>query len=96
MDGSHFDRLTRSLPLASSRRRAVAGLFLGSLGLRSWRNAKDADAHDLLTACKKKSGKQKKKCLKKAKAHNAQHAAEPPAPPCIGRCALTKPCGPDG
>jgi hypothetical protein len=33
MDGSTFDRLTRTLMLAGSRRRALAGLLAGTLGL---------------------------------------------------------------
>ena len=97
MDGSAFDRLTRSLTLAGSRRRALGGLLLGSLGLLGGRGADHADAHNALLACKKKSGKAKKKCVKKAKAHNAQHAAETPPPPagcpaglvsCSGQCRL--------
>ena len=98
MDPKRFDAVLRSLSTTPSRRIAVrllAGLVLGD-ALGSLLGQPVAEAHNALTACRKKSGKQKKKCLKKARAHNAQHAAETPAPPCIGRCALTKPCGPDG
>jgi hypothetical protein len=75
MDGSTFDALTRSLGTAGSRRRALAGLLGGALGLRGWREGKDIQAHDLSKKCKKKSGKQKKKCLKKAKQHSASHGS---------------------
>ena len=85
MDADRFDALSRSLTTAGSRRHAltaalgvaVAPLFGGA----------DADAHDLSKKCKKKSGDAKKKCVKKAKKHNAQHASEvsplplPPEPP---------------
>ena len=62
----------RSLPAAPSRRaalRLLAGLALGPLG--PWRVA---DAHDALPGCRKKKGKKRKKCLKRARAHNARHA----------------------
>ena len=94
MDGSRFDSLTRSLSVAISRRRAVGGLLSGSLSMLGWGSAPDAAAHDLLPRCKKKSGKQKKKCLKKARAHNATHVTQTP-PGCIPNCA-GKNCGPDG
>jgi hypothetical protein len=89
MDDSRFDALARTLSTAGSRRRALGGLLLSSLGLLGRGSVEDAAAHDLKAKCKKKSGDAKKKCLKKAKKHAAQHAAEtqPPPPPhvCAGR-----------
>ena len=81
MDGSTFDRLTRTLTLAGSRRRAVTGLLAGALGLLDFR-AEDAAA--------------KKTCLKKAKAHNATHTTPPPAgctPNCSGKTCGPDGCG---
>jgi hypothetical protein len=75
MDGSAFDALARTLTTAGSRRRALSGLFFGSLGILSL-SADDAVAHDLKATCKKKSGEAKKKCLKRTKKHVAEHAAE--------------------
>jgi hypothetical protein len=89
MDGSAFDTLTRSLSTAGSRRRAVGGLLTGVFGVLGWRGQDDAAAHDLKATCKKKSGEAKKKCLKKAKKHAAQHANEPCPQgqrPCRGAC----------
>jgi hypothetical protein len=85
MDAERFDTLTRTFTGAGTRRRALGGLLLGSLGLLGWQTAEDTDAHDLKAKCKKKSGDAKKKCLKKAKKHAAQHASETPPqgpPPC--------------
>src|SRR5687768_5852805 len=76
MDDSRFDTLARSVGTAGSRRRALAGLLLGSLGLVGWVSADEVAAHDISGKCKKKSGKAKKKCKKKAKKHAAQHATE--------------------
>jgi hypothetical protein len=93
MDETRFDALARSLGTAGSRRRALGGLLLGALVLVG-SQADETAAHDALKSCKKKSGKQKKKCIKKAKAHNAQHAGEglssgdtgnrTPVDPCAG------------
>jgi hypothetical protein len=81
MDSARFDSLTRTLIAAGSRRQALAAL-VGSLGLLGWHGTENAAAHNPLKTCKKKSGQQKKKCLKKAKQHNATHtAALPPAGP---------------
>ena len=81
MDGSHFDTLTRSLITASSRRRALAGLLLGSLGLLGSR-AEEAAAKN----CRKiKNRKKRKKCLKKAK------STQSCTPSCGGKA-----CGDDG
>ena len=92
MDAERFDALTRTFTGAGTRRRALGGLLLGSLGLLGWQSAEDTDAHDLKAKCKKKSGDAKKKCLKKAKKHAAQHASEPTLTcpqgqrPCRGAC----------
>src|SRR5687767_1951586 len=77
MDDARFDELTRAL--ATPRRaaiRLVAGSAIGLLlGCRA---VEDAAAHDALTKCKKiKDKKKRKKCIKKVKAHNADHANEP-------------------
>jgi hypothetical protein len=101
MDVDRFDSLTRSIILAGARRRALGGLLLGSLGLLGWTSAKDVSAHDALPACKSKSGKQRKKCLKRARKHNAEHIGTQPPPdtfippdPCAGRGEGDS-CGPD-
>jgi hypothetical protein len=94
MEADRFDTLSRTLSAAPSRRtalRLLAGSVFGSLVTLTH---DDAAAHDALLECKKKKGKQKKKCLKKAKAHNGAHTT--PAPPgCIRSCA-GKTCGSDG
>jgi hypothetical protein len=94
MDGSRFDRLTKTLSAPGSRRRALGGLLAGTLGLLGWHDGDEITAHDLKAKCKKKSGEAKKKCLKKAKQHNATHSA-PAAAICIPQCG-GKVCGPDG
>jgi hypothetical protein len=99
MDGIRFDALARSLSIPGSRRRALGGLLLGSLGLLSRTEAEDAIAHNLKAKCKKKSGEAKKKCLKKAKKHQATHSGPPSTlsggsgctPDCAGKA-----CGDDG
>ena len=95
MDAGRFETLLRSLAGSPSRRGAVrllAGLILGSpLALAS----SGADAHNKLKKCKKLEDKGKrKKCVKKAKAHNASHTT-PASPPCVSNCA-GKVCGDDG
>ena len=82
MDESHFDSLVVSLIVPGSRRRALAGLLTGTLGMLGWRGGDEIAAHDLKATGKKKSGEAKKRCLKKAKKHAAQHAAEPPPLSC--------------
>jgi hypothetical protein len=71
MDGDRFDALARALTAAGSRRRALAlgvgGTLAALLGFEQ------SDAHDPRKSCKKKLGKQKQKCLKRAKKHNATH-----------------------
>jgi hypothetical protein len=76
MDVERFDDLVRSLPNGSSRRRVLStalGVIPGLLGLARL----ETSGHDALKKCKGKSGAKKKKCLKKAKKHNAQHQTEP-------------------
>jgi hypothetical protein len=86
MDEIRFDSLTRSLTTARSRRRALGGLLTGVFGVLSRPEPEEAAAHDLKDKCKKKSGEAKKKCLKKAKQHAAQHARQTPPPgPCIAK-----------
>ena len=88
MDDSRFDALARSLTTAGSRRRALGGLLAGTLGVLGRHDGDESAAHDLKAKCKKKSGGAKKKCLKKAKKHAAEHAAAtslgplPPGPTC--------------
>jgi hypothetical protein len=95
MDPERFDTLARSLTAIGSRRRALALALSSALAHLLTRG--DATAHDTLKKCKKKSGKQKKKCIKKAKNHNAQDAANaaplpPPPPPfCVTNPKFT-PC----
>jgi hypothetical protein len=67
MDAQSFDSLTRSLTSAGSRRRVLTLALSAALAPLLARE--EAAAHDLRKKCKKKSGKQKKKCFKKAKAH---------------------------
>ena len=81
MDGPRFDALTRSLTAARSRRQALVTLLGGSWGLLGWQGIDHAAAHNPLKSCKKKSGKQKKACIKKAKAHNATHTTQGAPPP---------------
>jgi hypothetical protein len=81
MEAGRFAALLRSLSASPSRRSAVrllAGLVLGSpLALDD-----NAAAHNALKKCKKIDDKAKrKKCVKKAKAHNATHLIQPPPPP---------------
>jgi hypothetical protein len=91
MDADRFDTLLRSLAQTPSRRgalRVLAGSVLAGLVTVDGDNS---DAHNPLKKCKKKSGKAKKKCLTKAKAHNATHATAS----CTRNCA-GKTCGADG
>ena len=80
MDLIRFDTFARSLAAFSSRRRALAGVLAASLRLHG-ALVQDTAAHDALKKCKKKSGKQKNRCLKKAKKHNATHTTQA-APTC--------------
>src|SRR5687768_14374246 len=93
MDDIRFDALTRYLMLTGSRRQTLTATLGGALGLLGWHAAQDASAHDLKKKCKKKSGEAKKKCLKKAKKHNAAHVSETtPAPGCNPSCGACQVC----
>jgi hypothetical protein len=78
MDGSHFDTLTKRLTAAGSRRRALAGLLIGTLGFLS------IPAHEAAAKnCKKIQNKAKrKKCLAKVKALACPAGQKP----CRGSC----------
>ena len=81
MDDDRFDTLLRMLATAPSRRtalRLLAGTALrrGIVPLA----VRNAASHDALKKCKKFKDKAKKKCVKKAKAHNASHTTAAPAP----------------
>jgi hypothetical protein len=94
MDADRFDALARSLSATPSRRGALRLLVGSAFGGLVTLGDGDADAHNALTACKKKSGKQKKKCLKKAKKHNASHtAARSCTPSCTGKTCGDNGCG---
>jgi hypothetical protein len=79
MNADRFDALSRGVSISGSRRRILAITLSSALVLPL--GLGQTEAHNPLKTCKKKSGKQKKTCLKKAKAHNAQHAAETASPP---------------
>ena len=96
MDDFRFDTLARSLGTAGSRRRALGGLLTGVFGALGWQQPEGATAHDLAATCKKKSGDKKKKCLKKAKKHNAEHAATGTTGTGCTRNCTGKSCGDDG
>src|SRR5215207_4919203 len=63
MDVSRFDSLARSLTLVGSRRRTLAGVLLGSLGLLGSRAEEAAAKEKHCRPCKKRNnqGKCKKK-----------------------------------
>ena len=102
MDGFRFDTLTRSLGDPHSRRGALR-LVAVAVGVLGWQNGEQvAGAHDALLTCKKLKGDKKKKCVKKAKKHNAaerpcwrchrrhhRHHHSPP-PPLV--CGTGGPC----
>jgi hypothetical protein len=80
MDANRFDAISRSLATMPSRRmvlRLLAGSALG--GTLGWLHNEESAAHDAREDCKKKSGRAKRRCLKRAKAHNATHCG-----PCTG------------
>src|SRR5688500_8583876 len=90
MDPRRFDALLRLLAATSSRRGTVRLLVVSVFGGLSTFGAGDIDAHNALKKCKKKSGKQKKTCIKKAKQHNATHVG--PTPPPSASVVCTPPC----
>ena len=85
-----FDALTRALATSGSRRQAL-GLLAGSLGLLAV-SAGEAEAHDLREKCKEiRSKKKRRKCIKEARRHKAEHEAETPRcdeglTTCAGAC----------
>ena len=99
MDANRFDVLSRSFFASPSRRTALRLLIGSALGTVIGHRGEESAAHNALKTCRKKSGKQKKKCLKKARAHNATHRSDGPqtAPPpaCVPDCT-GKTCGDDG
>jgi hypothetical protein len=106
MDARRFDVLSRALATTPSRRGALRLLAGASFGRLVAPGADDVAAHNALKKCKKLKDKAKrKKCLKKARSHNAAHRTPPPGatspprgstpPPCVPQCD-GKACGPDG
>jgi hypothetical protein len=93
MDPTLFDTFARALTAPGTRRRVLGGLLAGALGLLGTPEAELAQAHDSRKKCKKIEDRGKrKKCVKKAKQHNAQHANETSPP--LGTCpAGTTSCG---
>jgi hypothetical protein len=83
MDHFRFDDLARSLASSSRRTilRRLARLALGGTLVPVFAD-EATEAHDLLPKCKKLKGEKKKKCLKKAKQHNAAHTVAPPPESC--------------
>ena len=88
MDATRFDRLAISLGAGTARRDALRFLAGLSFALLARGDATEAAAHNLLATCKKvKDQKKRKKCLKKARAHNARHAGQEPQ-----RCETLEDC----
>ena len=56
MDPNFFDALTRSLVDGRTRRAALGGLLVGTLGLLVTPGADDTMAHDASLKCKKLKG----------------------------------------
>jgi hypothetical protein len=101
MDPNRFDTLLRYFSATPSRRDALQLLASSALGLLGWAATSEATTHNTLNKCKKLKNKAKrKKCLKKAKAHNATHTAQdptvqlPPPDPCAGKAEGAS-CGTD-
>jgi hypothetical protein len=92
MDADRFDSLSRSLSAAGTRRRALRGLLLGALGAFGSAQTGDIVAHDLAGKCKKKSGKTRKQCLRKARKHRAEHAEEGQSGVCTPACPVCQSC----
>jgi hypothetical protein len=74
VDADSFDSLARFLTATGSRRRTLALALSGALAPVLAQG--DAEAHDPSRKCKRKSGKQMKTCLRKAKKHNATHTTQ--------------------
>src|SRR5215203_4853281 len=93
MDSARFDILARSLTTAGSRRRALVLVLSGALAPRLAREG--ANAHNALLKCKRLTGKHKKKCVTKAKKHNATHTPSGTPSGCTPNCT-GRVCGDDG
>jgi hypothetical protein len=76
MESRRFDGLVRVLSHREIRRGVLAAAIGGAVGLLGLA-APDTSGHNALKKCKGKTGDKKKKCLKKAKAHNRKHQTEP-------------------
>jgi hypothetical protein len=98
VDADRFEALLRSFAPIPSRRATLRLLAGSAFGSFFTRGGGDAAAHNALKKCKKIRDKAKrKKCVKKAKAHNAQHRTAPASPPPF--CAVnpeSTPCGAGG
>jgi hypothetical protein len=87
---------SRTLSTAQSRRGALRLLAGSTVGLLGWQGFGSTEAHDARKKSKKKSGQQKKRCLKKAKQHNATHpcAGQPVGAPCLPFAGAGATCSP--
>ena len=97
MEPTRFDRLAMTYSALGTRRglvRLLAGSALGG-ALAPLFGLPQTDAHNALKKCKKINDKAKRKrCVRKAKAHNATHIAPAPSG-CIPSCG-GKECGTNG
>ena len=84
MDADRFDAIAKRLAAGPASRRAAlralaGGALGGLLGLLDRAGVEDAGAHDALRRCKKiKDRQQRKRCIKKARAHNRRHCSVGP------------------
>lgn len=77
MDECRFDTLARTLT-AGSRREVLRCLLAATVGILSTRGGGVARAHNPASRCKRiRKRAARKKCLKRAKVHNAQHVITP-------------------
>jgi hypothetical protein len=90
LDADRFDALTRTLTVASSRRRALVATLGGVLGLLGLATAQNAEAKN----CKKIKNKNKrKKCLKQARCIPTCAGKQCGDDGCGGSCgSCTDPC----
>ncbi len=87
MDGERFDAMTRALGAGASRRRVLAGLLAGTVGLLGLVGPEDAAAHNARRRCQKiEDRKRRRDCLRDARRHNRQHADQ------CGDCAAPEGC----
>jgi hypothetical protein len=85
LSGVKFDDLTRSLPLDGSRRRLLIALLGGVLGILGLER-QESSGKNARKKCKKKKGKEKKKCLKKAKTRGTPCRVDGDCPDRIESC----------